>query len=679
MASETGANAGSGDPAHIALDGRAEATREFLVSLDRVDPTRYSVVGTYLRFDDRARHSLKEFRQRVVAALGAQSLHPENFLIWGEPGSGKTYLVQQLAAALGKAVEYREANLASSDERSLSSTLHALTALRKPVLFLLDEVDARADESWPYETLIPYLDPAVPRDFPTCFCLAGSSGQNLEQFKERIRARSKGRDLMSRIPTGHEFEVDALSVRDKVLVSIVQLFQAAAEAGRPICEVEKLALYYIAVNPDLSSARQLRSLASQSAQRIPVGEDRVRYDFLFPAGDPANKRFWNETEKIRGALADAYVRIEGDPLTPPGGASPRPMTARDRGDPGPQEPSGRIAVLPLVNMSPDPQDEYFADGLTDEIITELSRLPGLRVIARTSVMRFKSRAKGVRAIAAELRVGRVLEGSVRKSGSRIRISVQLIDAATEEHLWAERFDRELADIFAVQADIASNVARALDLRVKPATGTGRSAPPTVEAYTLYLRGRFLWNQRTNASLRSAIQRFEESIAVGPEFSLAYSGLADCYSVLIDRGVLGAADALPKARAAALRGLELDPHLAETHASLGLVREHEGDFVGAQLELRAAIRLNPNYAMAHHWLHLALLAMGLTREAGEEIAKAEESDPLSPVVLNSAAHYAWMTGRGEEALRRWDRALELAPPVDLATFERFAFLVMSGKR
>ncbi|MCI4372046.1 MAG: adenylate/guanylate cyclase domain-containing protein [Thermoplasmata archaeon] len=344
---------------------------------------------------------------------------------------------------------------------------------------------------------------------------------------------------------------------------------------------------------------------------------------------------------------------------------------------GPEAPR-RLAVLPLTNMSADPQDEFFADGLTEEIITELSRIASLRVIARTSVMRYKGVTKSVREIGAELRVGYVLEGSVRKAGNRIRITTQLIDAATEEHLWADRFDRELADIFAVQADIASSVAEALDLRLRPTPAAARVAPPNVEAYTLYLRGRFLWNQRTSASVQEAMHRFEEAIAIDPSFPLAHSGLADCYSILVDRGVISDEEGIPKARAEAEQGLALDSSSAEVHASLGLVLTHSSDFRRAEQELRAAIALNPGYAIAHHWLHLVLLSGGRVEEAVREMRAAEELDPLSPIVLNSAGLLSWISGHPEEGLRKLERALELAPTSDAAMFNLVSLLALTHR-
>jgi adenylate cyclase len=338
----------------------------------------------------------------------------------------------------------------------------------------------------------------------------------------------------------------------------------------------------------------------------------------------------------------------------------------------------RLAVLPFTNMSPDPQDDFFADGLTEEVITELSRIASLRVIARTSVMRYKSVTKPVREIGNELRVAYVLEGSVRKAGSRIRITTQLIEATTEEHLWADRFDRDLADIFAVQTDIASSVAGALDLRFRPPPAQLRIAPLNVEAYTLYLRGRFLWNQRTTTSVQEALRRFQEAIALDPRFALAHSGLADCYGVLVDRGVLRAEDAIPKARAAAEQGLALDPNSAEVHASMGLVWTGVPDYPAADREFVKAIALNPGYAIAHHWRHLTLLSMGRMDEAILEMHTAEELDPLSPVVLNSAATLAYVNGRSAEAFALWERARELAPTSDAVNFNLISYLALEGR-
>ncbi len=346
--------------------------------------------------------------------------------------------------------------------------------------------------------------------------------------------------------------------------------------------------------------------------------------------------------------------------------------------PDPSSPR-RLAVLPFTNMSPDPQDEFFADGLTEETIAELSRIPRLRVIARTSVMRYKTTPKPIGTVGAELRVNYVLEGSVRKAANRIRITAQLIDASTEEHLWTERFDRELADIFAVQADIASNVAHALDLRFQETSAVAKASPTQVEAYTLYLRARYLWNQRTSPSVRAALRHFEEAIEIDPSFSLAYCGLADSYSILVDRGDVPAEDALDRALAVAKKALELDPKLAETHASMSLALSQSSDFIGAERELRKALELNPGLAMAHHWLAGVLGALGRASDAADEAAKAEESDPLSVVVLNNAGLHAWIRGQDERAMARWEHALEISPTSEIVNINRILFLVSKSRR
>jgi adenylate cyclase len=241
----------------------------------------------------------------------------------------------------------------------------------------------------------------------------------------------------------------------------------------------------------------------------------------------------------------------------------------------------RLAVLPFTNMSPDPQDEFFADGLTEEMISELSRIRGLRVIARTSIMHYKNASKGVQEIGRELKVGSILEGSVRKAGNKIRITAQLIDAGNEEHMWAGRYDRELNDIFAVQTEIATNVAGALQLRLHAPQGSRDRQTENLEAYTLSLRGRFLWNKRSARSINEALKFFEEALVKDPSYAKAYSGIADCYSILVDRNEMPWAEGGPKARVACERALELNDSLPEAHASLGLLLTREFDYEGAE--------------------------------------------------------------------------------------------------
>ncbi len=325
------------------------------------------------------------------------------------------------------------------------------------------------------------------------------------------------------------------------------------------------------------------------------------------------------------------------------------------------DPTRRVAVLPFANMSPDPQDEFFADGLTEEITTELSRVPGLQVIARTSVMPYKRNPKSISEIRRELRIGAALEGSVRKVANRIRITAQLIDANTEAHLWTQRFDRELTDIFATQSEIAKNVARSLGVRLGKVGQRARRRTTDFDAYSLYLKGRFQWNRRTPESVRGALESFEGAIARDPDFAQAYSGVADCYVILTSNWEeIPWVDGAPRAKAAALRAIELDAELAEAHASLGLILSGDYEYPAAEEEFRRALGLDPGYAPAHIWQQQSLLDRGRFADAARELAQAEEADPLSPTVLLNLGSIAAFQSRDEEALRYWDRVMEVEP-------------------
>ncbi len=295
----------------------------------------------------------------------------------------------------------------------------------------------------------------------------------------------------------------------------------------------------------------------------------------------------------------------------------------------PQEksiPSPRIAVLPLANISPERADEYFADGMTEELISAVSKTQGLRVIARTSVMKYKGTSKSVSEIGRELAAGNVLEGSVRKAGDKVRITVQLVDTSNEEPKWSQEYDRQLSDIFALQSDIAQKVAEALKVHVLGAP-PGREAWPTssTDAYVDYLRGRQAWNRRTEEGLRQAIGLFEKALAADRDYAMAYSGLADSYATLALLEFVAPNEAYPKAKEAVGKALALNPQLAEAHTSLGLIRfQYDWDWAGAEEEFREAIRLNPNYAPAHHYFADYLKAMGRFEDALAEIAKPRSS-------------------------------------------------------
>ncbi len=334
-------------------------------------------------------------------------------------------------------------------------------------------------------------------------------------------------------------------------------------------------------------------------------------------------------------------------------------------DKTPQEASpasvdrARLAVLPLTNVSPDPEDEYFADGMTEELIYTLSKVPGLKVIAQTSVMAYRETKKPIREIGRELAVGAVLEGSVRKAGERLRITVQLIDAASEEHLWAGRYDRELADVFEIQTEIAQSVAA--ELRGVLAPRAARRPTESLDAYKEYLKGRQFWSRRTKTGLHKALTHFEAAVAADPSFAKAYSGVADTYSILVNQGIEAAAAAHPKAREAAEQAIRLDPNLAEAHASLGLLAlESDVDPAEAEREMRRAIELNPNYASAYHWLGLVLSVLGQDEEARVAMERALELDPLAHIVHIAFAEMLLESGDAEAAKVHLLRARDLEP-------------------
>ena len=322
----------------------------------------------------------------------------------------------------------------------------------------------------------------------------------------------------------------------------------------------------------------------------------------------------------------------------------------------------RIAVLPFLNISPDPNDAYFADGLTEELIARLSTISGLKVIARTSIMRFRGTTKSVGEIGKELKSGTVLEGSVRKAANRLRVTAQLIDTTTEEHLWVQNYDRQLEDVFAIQIEVAQNVSDNLQTQLLSEERQHIEKKPTgdISAYTFYLKGRYYWNERSREALEKAIKYFEEAIRRDPGFALAYAGLADSYIVLVDHGHLPPSEGYPKAKQAAKKALELDETLAEAHTSLGTILSREWGWRGAEEEYAKALGSNPNYATAHHWYSIHLLETGRVDEAIRELKMAEELDPLSPM-LHSYGSLVYIAARQYDiAMKELDKALELDP-------------------
>jgi TolB-like protein/Tfp pilus assembly protein PilF len=338
---------------------------------------------------------------------------------------------------------------------------------------------------------------------------------------------------------------------------------------------------------------------------------------------------------------------------------------------GPTEPvslldTKRIAVLPFASMSPDPNDEYFADGLTEELIDRLCQVRELGVIARTSVMNYKKERKNASQIGRELKAGGLVEGSVRKSGNRIRVTAQLINANNEEHLWSSHYDKNLDDIFAVQSDIAEQVVGALKVQLLPdeKRAIEKKATANTEAYTLYLKGRYHWNFRTKKEVEKAIEYFQLAVDQDPGFALGFSGLADCYSVMGRNGLADPVVAYPRAKEFAMKALELDEKLAEAHAALASVTlYYDHEYVKSETEFKRAIELKPSYSTAHQWYFHLLAVEGRFSEALEQTSRAVELDPISAVVTaNHGDAYFWLD-EYEKAVEQYKKVLTLQPKWD----------------
>jgi adenylate cyclase len=341
----------------------------------------------------------------------------------------------------------------------------------------------------------------------------------------------------------------------------------------------------------------------------------------------------------------------------------------------------RIAVLPLVNMTSDPNDEFFADGMTEEMISTLSNIGGLMVISRTSTMQYKGAKKNLVDIGRELGAGTLLEGSVRKAGNRVRITVQLLDASEDKHLWAQSYDRELQDVFAVQSDVATNVADALKVRLldREAAQIKKKHTESIEAYTLYLKGQFQLNRMNKEGFLGSLRLFQEAIKLDPDYARAFAGLADAYHWAADDGFVDRADGLAKAMEAAGRALELDDTLAEAHAALGDLLFHLMRYEEALSENRRAIELNPSYASAHFRYSQCLDNFGRTKEAMEEIEKASELDPLSPMITHWVGIMNMTHGRLDEAIAIFDKLIEDEPTFSDSYWSRaVCFMLKSVK-
>ncbi len=429
-----------------------------------------------------------------------------------------------------------------------------------------------------------------------------------------------------------------------------------------------------------AAVNRLRSALNDSAERPRYVETVSRRGYRFigkvetseepiavqpqPIHLPTPKpspRAWNSWTGMLGgfmaAMAIAAALVAGNVYGLKdwlfGGAKPHPFRS--------------LAVLPLENLSRDPKQDYFADGMTEELITQVSKFGNLKVISRTSVMQYKGSKKSLPRIATELHVDAVVEGAVQLVDNRVRITAQLVDGATDEHIWADRYDRELSNVLLLQSEVAGDIAKQIDLELTPQQQSRiKNSAHLVnpDAYQSYLLGRYYWNMRTGEGLAKAGEYFADAIQKDPNFALAYSGQADYFAYLTVLGgpeIMKPRDAMSQARTAASKALELDYSLAEAHASMGnILHNYDWNWPAAEKEYKKAIELNPNYAMAHHLYAHLLIQTGHTQESLAEAHRALELDPYSPSVNNGLARQYYLSRQYDKAAAQCLIGLQINP-------------------
>jgi adenylate cyclase len=323
-----------------------------------------------------------------------------------------------------------------------------------------------------------------------------------------------------------------------------------------------------------------------------------------------------------------------------------------------------IAVLPFENLSEDKANEYFSEGIQEEILTRLSKIADLKVISRASTQRYKGAPRNLREIAQQLGVANILEGGVQKAADRVRVNVQLVNANTDAHLWAETYDRKLTDIFSVESDVAKAIADQLRAQITRQEEQIIAAKPTknIEAYDAYLRGRYFWNKRTSDGIKHATEHFQLSVERDPNFALGYVGLADSYIALTFYNFAAPHEAMPKAKESAIKALALDNTLAEAHTSLAhILMNYDWNWLAAEKQFKRSIELNPNYATAHEWYAIHYLtATSRLEEAVQEMKKALELEPASLVMNTFMGATLYYAGRYDEAIDACRRTIEMDP-------------------
>ena len=457
-----------------------------------------------------------------------------------------------------------------------------------------------------------------------------------------------------------------------------------------------------------TAIRELRAVLSDSATEPQFIETipRVGYRLIVPVEckeletpsaasntPPAPARAETELSKVGGALTNAlpapapvqgrrhilWLAILAASLASVAGF----IVLRHRNSPAPPAPQlvrKTIAVLPFENLTGDPAQDYFADGLTEEMIFQVGALDPahLGVIARTSVMRYKNSSESTAAIGRDLGAEYLLESSVRRNASRVRVSTQLIRVSDQTNLWSREYDRESKDLLALQSEIARQIAGGIDIELGDSTSPKPAAAPmtpdSYEAYDLYLRGLFFWNKRTMAGFRQAIYYFQQSVRKDPASARAYAALADSYTLESGYAGLPPGDLRQKARAAAQRAVELDPSSAEAHTAAALVAEDcDWDWKTAEDEYRRALKLSPNYATAHHWYGEYLSFVGRFDDAGAEFEEARQLDPLSLIVATDYGVTLYYERRFDDAIRQFRSVLDRDPSFPRAGIMELAYL------
>jgi serine/threonine-protein kinase len=399
-----------------------------------------------------------------------------------------------------------------------------------------------------------------------------------------------------------------------------------------------------------------------------------------------------EARRLRSKLSQ-YYESDGrnDSIViefPTGGYTPRfrqrtdvKSVTTDAQAAAPARRDQTIVVLPFVSLSAEQGNDYFSDGLTQELIHALTKVDGLRVVAWNSASQLRGQQNQAGEIGRRLQVSTVLEGAVRRSGKRVRVTAQLIETETGFYLWSESYDREMSDLLALQEDIARAIVSVLQLKLAPGPEPSlRRSGGSFEAYNFYLKGRFAWSRRTDIGLRQSITFYERAIREDPNCALAYAGISDSYSLLCDFGLMSPVEGMPKAREAALKAVELDPTLAEAYTSLGFIRStYDWEWEDGRRHYLRAIALNPGYATAHHWYGCDLLApRGRMDEALAEMGIARQLDPLDAILHESECYLHVLSRDFPEAERRYLRLIDQAPDLYKAYTGLGRTYAMQGK-